>query len=267
MSILGTLVEKYKDARIKSGNLKIFHKMLLDAVGDGSLAQEEIIQLEKEKEKFGLTEKDIDKFKVDAYLAAYQTSKSDGLITRQEENELEKIQNYLGVSDDKIAKTKQELSRMRLLNEIQNGNVPEIQVFNLIKQKNEKVYWDEPSSLLEEKVIRRGYVGGSQGFSFRIMKGVSYRVGSHRGQLVTETGILPVSAGNFIITSSRIILRGNNKSFAIKLDKILDIQLFSDGLRIFENNKSKPRIIQFHNGNNGDIVGSIISYSINNYGN
>jgi hypothetical protein len=154
---------------------------------------------------------------------------------------------------------------LRLLDEIQKGNVPEIQVANLITQKGERVYWKEPSSLTEEKVIRRGYEGGSQGFSFRIMKGVSYRVGAHRGNLITETGMVSVSMGDFIISDRRIVFRGNTKSFSIKLDKILDVQCYSDGIKIFENNKTKPRLIQFFNSNNGDVVGSILSYSINNY--
>ncbi|NTU66894.1 MAG: hypothetical protein HGB08_03115 [Candidatus Moranbacteria bacterium] len=265
MNIIQKLAEKYKQSKQKKEGLKSFEKILIEAVKDGKLTGSEIAQLEKDKENLGISEEDMKKFKINAYLTAFQNSKSDGKMTDDEEKELEKIQKYLQISDENIIATKAELSKLRLLNEIQKGNVPEIQVASLITQKGEKVYWSEPSSLTEEKVIRRGYEGGSQGFSFRVMKGVTYRVGAHKGNLITETGMVSVSTGDFIISNKRIVFRGNAKSFSIKLDKILDVQCYSDGIKIFENNKSNPRLIQFFNNNNGDVVGSILSYSINNY--
>lgn len=265
MSIFNKLIEKYKQSKQKSEDVKKFKKMLFESVADGSLTQEEIFELERNKEKFGISDEEIKKFKIDTYLSAFHATKADGIITSEEEDELKKIQEYLKIPDESIITSKEELSKLRLLNEIQNGNIPEVQIFNLIKQKGEKAYWSESGNILEEKVIKRGYVGSSQGVSFRIMKGVSYRIGSQKGQLVTETGILPISAGDFVITNKRIIFRGDCKSFAIRLDKILDVQCYSDGIKLFENNKSKPRLMQFHKGGNGDIVGSILSYSINNY--
>jgi hypothetical protein len=102
--------------------------------------------------------------------------------------------------------------------------------------------------------------------SFRIAKGVSYRVGAFRGHLVSETGIVPVSDGRMIITSRRIVFAGNAKSFATRLDKIIDIQLFSDGMRFSESGRSKPRIIRFTQTGNADLVGAVLSHSINRYG-
>ncbi len=265
MNILKTLVEKYNLLKQKKEGLKSFEKMLTDSVSDGKLTEKEISQLEKEKEKFGIDSEDIGKIKIAAYLAAFQNSRAGGSITSEEEKELENIQRYLQVPDESIVATKEELFRLRLLGEIRGGNVPEIQVTNLITQKGEKIYWKESSSLVEEKVIRRGYEGGSSGFSVRIMKGVTYRVGAHKGRLVTETGMVSVSVGEFIISDRRIVFRGNAKSFSVKLDKILDLQCYSDGIKIFENNRSAPRLIQFFSNTNGDIVNSILSYAINNF--
>ena len=264
MDIVKKLVEKYKQVKQKSADVKQFHQMLLDGVSDGTLTKEEIESLESKKEDLGLTDNDIKKFKANAYLAAFQACKADGVITAQEKEELDNIQKYLVIPDSEIIKTKEELHKLRLINEIQNGNVPEVQVINLVKQKNERIYWSEASSLLEEKVIKQGYVGRSQGFSFRVAKGVTYRVGSSKGQLVTQTGIVPVSIGDFIITSSRLNFKGSGKSFAIKFDKILGVDFYSNGLRISEANKVNPRLVQFAFEGNKDIIGAIISHSINN---
>ena len=266
MSIFNTIVDKYKEAKQKSLNKKEFKSLLLKAVLDGKLTKEEIDSLDKKKSEFCLTDEDVKNMRMEIFTTAFEVAKDDKQITEAEEKELKKIQEYLGLADDEIYLTKKELARLRLINEIQKGNLPTVSVANVVMQKGEIAYWSEPAMLIEEKVIRRFYQGGSQSVSFRIMKGVSYRVGGHRGQIVSETGLLPVSDGEVIISNNRIIFRGDGKSFVTKLDKILDIQIFTNCLQLSESNKSKPRIIQFKEVGNHDIVGSILSHAINHYG-
>lgn len=266
MGIFQTIINKYKDAKQKTLNIKEFKGALLQAVSDGKITKEEIEELDKKKNDFGLSEEDIKEMKAEVFATAFSVAKSDDKVTKEEEQELLSIQNYLGLADSEIQSNKKELARLRLLNEIQQGNMPIVSVANLIIQKNEKVYWTEPAVLAEEKVLRRRFEGGSQGVSFRIMKGVSYRVGGFRGHSVSETGIVAVSTGELIITSKRIVFRGDKKSFAVKLDKILETQLFTNGLQFSENNRSKPRVVKFEQEGNHNIIGAVLSYTINNYG-
>lgn len=267
MSIFQTIVDKYKDSRQKSFNKKEFKALFLKAVNDGKLTADEIKELEQRKSELGLSDEDIKGIKSEVYLAAFASAKSDTQVTSAEEQELIGIQKYLGLADSQIGPTKKELARLRLLNEIQMGNMPSIpSVANLVLQKGEKIYWFESATLAEEKVIKRNYRGGSSGVSFRIMKGVSYRVGSSRGHIESTTGIVAVSEGDVLISNKRLIFRGDKKSFASKLENILDIQLFTNGVHFSENNKSKPRLIQFSHPGNQDIFGAILSYAINHYG-
>jgi hypothetical protein len=266
MGIFNTIIDKYKAAKQKSLNKKEFRELLLRAVGDGKLTKSEIDELDKKKTEFGLTDEDVKGMRAEIFATAFSVAKDDKQVTEEEEKELKEIQKYLGLADDEIQTSKKELARLRLLNEIQKGNLPTVPVTNLVTQKGETAYWAEPAILAEEKVIRRRYEGGSQGVSFRVMKGVSYRVGGHRGHIVSETGLVPVSDGELIVTNKRIIFRGDGKAFAIKLDKILDIQIFTNGLHFSENNKSKPRLVKFKEEGNHDIVGAVLSYAINHYG-
>jgi hypothetical protein len=96
------------------------------------------------------------------------------------------------------------------------------------------------------------------------MKGVSYRVGAHRGHIVTDKAVVPVSVGHLIITNKRVIFRGDAKSFNIKLDKLLELNFYSDGMRVTDD-KGKPRMIRFAEEGNIDIVGAILSHAVNNY--
>ncbi len=267
MGLLQTFVDKYKSVRQKTLNKKEFKAALFQAVNDGKLTKEEVDELEIKREELGLSEEEIKKMRVEVFTASFIATKSDNTITKEEEQELGAIQKYLGVTDAEIQPTKKELASFRRLNEIQQGNVPVLpRPSNVVMQKDEKTYWVEPAILKEEKVISRQYQGGSSGFSFRVMKGVSYRVGSSRGHLVSQTDIVAVSMGNFIITSKRLIFQGDLKSFAVKLDKILSAQLFRDGFQFSEGNKPKPRLIQFQQAGNQEIIGAILTYTVNHYG-
>ena len=160
MGIFQTIVNKYKDAKQKSLNKKEFKQALLQAVNDGKLTKEEIDELDKKKKDFGLSEEDVKDMRSEIFATAFAVAKSDEQVTKDEEQELLSIQKYLGLADDEISSSKKELARLRLLNEIQQGNMPTVQVTNLIMQKDEKAYWIEPATLAEEKVLRRRIEGG-----------------------------------------------------------------------------------------------------------
>lgn len=266
MSIIDRITEKVKDEYGKIQDKKAFRDTLIEAVNDGELSIDEITKLDKQKEELGLSEKDIKGISADAYAAALTATKMDGKITQSEVEELEKIQNYLGLDDREISNKKEELTRLRLLTEIQEGNIPTLIATNIVTQKDEKIYWIETSSLLEESVVNRRYAGGSRGVSFRIVKGVNYRIGGHKGHYEVDKENVEVSSGKLIITNKRIIFSGDKKSFSTGLDKIIDISLFTNGLRFSEINKNKPRLIKFEKKENQEILGAILSSAINHFG-
>jgi hypothetical protein len=78
--------------------------------------------------------------------------------------------------------------------------------------------------------VGRHYEGGSQGVSFRLAKGITYRVGARRGHLVSDKQVMPVSTGNFVMTNKRAVFAGDAKSFALKFDKIINLELYANGL-------------------------------------
>lgn len=264
MSFLQRLADKIHEIKTHSENRKDFSKALLNAVRDGVLTDAEITELNQLKEEYGLTENDLKKLRVKAYETAYVAAKADGVITSEEEADLSRIQKYLGVQDYDIKATKSELLRLRLIDEINHGNLPIQTVSNVVIQRGEVVHWEEQGNILEERVVSKHYVGGSNGVSFRIAKGVSYRIGASRGHIVTDKAIVPISTGRLIFTNKRILFAGDRKSFALSLNKILNIDFFSDGLQLHATT-GKPRIIQITQPAHIDIIGAVISATINGY--
>lgn len=169
------------------------------------------------------------------------------------------IQTFLQVPNSDIPNEWARLQRCETLARIREHGPQPIAVMNVILRKGEQAYWAQPARLYEEKIMSKRYEGGSHGMSIRVMKGVSFRVGAHRGQLVTDTADAPVSDGEFIITSQRLIFRGNSKSFDTKFEKLLEVQNHINGIYFSETNRQKQRKIQYLQ-QNGDIIVEILSY-------
>lgn len=264
MSFFSGISEKLSAMRQRAKDKKEFLAGIISAAEDGKLTDDEIKEIQARYKDLELTQDDLRGVRAQAYNAALRAVKTDGVVTVEEEAELAKLQQFLMIPEAEIAKSKKELARLRLLSEIQNGNPPNVAVQNVILQKTELAYWSEPANILEERVVRRRYEGGSQGFSFRITKGVSYRVGAHRGHLVSDTEVMPVSTGELIVTNKRVIFRGDAKSFNIRLDKLLELHFYSDGVRLTDE-KGKPRVVKFTEEGNTDVVGATLSYAINHF--
>ena len=261
--MLGALTEKIRAIRARTANRKRFIAELMKAVEDGHLTLEEVSHLDALESSLGLKPEDYAPARVQAYLRAVAVAKADGSITQDELADLRRLQSFLGLGDAQIESTQLELARLRLVTEIQEGHLPMLGPVNgLILQRAECAHWQEPANLLEERVLRRTYQGGSSGVSIRIMRGLSYRVGAQRGFSVAETGIVPVSPGNFLVTSKRVLFNGDFRSFAIKFDKLIGIEPFSDGLRL-NAETGKPRLVQFTSSRNTDIICAILSHVIN----
>jgi hypothetical protein len=68
--------------------------------------------------------------------------------------------------------------------------------------------------------------------SFRIMKGVSYRVGNVRPNYNTSEQLKFLGDGELYITNKRMFLDGVGRSTSITFNRILNVEVHSDGLEI-----------------------------------
>jgi hypothetical protein len=264
-SFFGGLVDKFKDARENRENHKKFKEYTFEAIADGILEDEEIDFLDQKRKELLIDQDDVSKWGEKVFKAAVAASKEYGPISPDKEAELGKISRYFGISLSVQSQYAEEISRSRKIHDIQNGQLPPIMPSGIVLKKTENAYWQVSADLFEERVVNKRYEGGSRGVSMRVMKGVSFRVGSHSGQLVSEKAHIPVSTGRFVITDKRLIFSGDNKSFSVDYGKIIDIQPAIDGVRFSQSNIQKPRLIIYHSKNDGDLICEIISQCLSNY--
>jgi len=173
----------------------------------------------------------------------------DGVLDTEEEKKLIEFRDHFGFSQEELngngALTK--IAKAGVLRDVLDGKIPQwVSVDGSLPinfQKGESVVWAFPDSRYLEDKTRRQYVGGSQGVSIRVMKGVYYRVGAFKGEAIESTERVHVDTGLVVVTNKNIYFAGPRKSLRVPYPKIVSFELFSDGIGIMRDaTTAKPQI-------------------------
>jgi hypothetical protein len=106
---------------------------------------------------------------------------------------------------------------------------------SIILKKDENLIFRFPNiRLLEPRSVRRG---GYSGGSVRIAKGVSIRLGGWGGESHEE--LRTIDSGSLTITDKRLVFAGGKRTTNIKLDKIIQIEPYSDGIAVRRERKKR----------------------------
>lgn len=229
-----------------------FRKAVLQAVSDGKLTKDEIDMLEKKREEMGLPLSVLDAIRVQAYMSAFEMVKGDTTITDDEWDELEQIQDYLGLKDSDIAKTKRELYRLRVLSEIREGNLPIVHSPHIILKNGEIAHWNEVVTLLMPREQKKD---SGPSITVRFSKGQSFHLGIQKAH--DEKGLVVTDAGELTLTNKRIVFRGKKESIAINLSQIVDVECFTSAVRLHINRRH-ALLFAYKDPRNADIVGSVL---------
>lgn len=219
LSALTTLAKKGTGVSARE-----FRQAVLVAVQDGKLTKEELDTLEKKREELGLPLAVLDAIRVQAYVMAFKTATTDADVTDTEWDELEHIQDYLGLKDADIAKTKKELYRLRVLSEMKKGNMPIVDVPRMILRPHERVYWSEAMTLQTNEWK---------------------------------------DTGELIITDKRLVYKGKKKSLSINLSQVIDVDNTGPFLRIHAN-KNPSLLLQYTDPDNAPILDTILLFVLEN---
>lgn len=110
----------------------------------------------------------------------------------------------------------------------------------LVLKAGETAYVSLPATLARY-ITRTHYVGGSSGFSFPIgHTGIRYRVGAFRGQPVQQQALTRIDSGTFVLTNQRLAFIGHMKSTSVTLGKIMHVEVFTDGMSVFQEGRENP---------------------------
>lgn len=223
----------------------------------------EVLRVIKGAEKFSELEKTIAEIEklsffptsernsilVSGWEASVDKFLEDGVLDEAEEKRLVEFKNHFSLSQNDLDKSGAftKIVKAAVLREVLSGVIPQrVSVDGNISinfQKGEQVVWAFPTSEYLEDKTKRQYVGGSQGVSLRVMKGVYYRVGAFKGHAVERTERVHIDTGWVVATSKHIYFSGPSKSLRVPYSKIISFLPFSDGFGILrDTTTAKPQI-------------------------
>ncbi len=178
------------------------------------------------------------KLLVSGWEKAVEAAFDNGVLTDEEESNLTELINHFSLSKSKLDKNGaySKIVKGAVLRDIFEGNIPErVKIdgnlpFNL--QKTEKIIWVFQNVDYYEEKTRTQYLGGSQGVSVRIAKGLYYRTNAFKGERVQTSETIHADTGLLGVTNKHIYFSGSSKRFRIAFNKIVAFEQFSDGIGV-----------------------------------
>ena len=219
------------------------YKQLMLMASDGEISHEEERRIKELLMEAELTDKQQSQGFIQAYKKAYEHVMSDEVVTQQEHEALKRIQRLFNIPSDKISAELKVLDKHKVLRQIQSGVLPTCHT-NIILKKGEVAHFSYFADLIEERAVRGRYQGGSAGVSFRVAKGVNFRVGQSRGTYHSDREPVAVSSGKLIVTNKRIIFDGDKKGFNITIGQLLSYEVFDNSILV-KPTRGNPRLVEF----------------------
>ena len=133
--------------------------------------------------------------------------------------------------------------------------------------KNEIIHYMDNVVYKEPVIKKLKYGGMSHGFSFRIVNGVSYRIGTHGGEAERIESFEEVGKGYLFLTNTRLqfIPINGNKHANIPLNKIASFIQYSDGIiDIHKSGREKPFRFIFSHKKGANLMNFCLSKIITN---
>jgi hypothetical protein len=219
------------------GKLEIIYLVSQTGSKGGDIGQLEA-QIEQISKTSSIAEQNIKSLITTGWEKAVTLAFEDGILSEQEETSLVELKEYFSLSQELLDKNGAftKIVKGSVLRDILEGKIPEKMTINgnipFNIQKSEKLIWVFQNVDYYEEKTRTSYVGGSQGVSFRIAKGVYYRTGNFKGEKVQTSETIHADTGLFGVTNKHIYFAGSSKRFRIAYSKIVAFEPYSDGIGV-----------------------------------
>lgn len=177
--------------------------------------------------------------KEDKYRLTKVTNTSD-MVWQEYGNQILTEREWKNIAYGGISNARQkEVDMEYWMTQLKEGNVPirmggEASI--ILKKKEELQLALSNISLLEPRAVRTGGYGGP---SFRVAKGVYFRVGGFRSESHEE--LRNIDQGTLTLTNKRLVFSGTKRTINIDLGKIVSVEPYSDGVALRRSGKEKTQ--------------------------
>lgn len=234
-----------KSEKKKDGERLFIHKVLelINTPDEDGPAQLALI-----RQDYGLSQSACDKIVYDHFKFVVQSKLDDDRIDDVEYNHILHTIVALGIDVMKIKDVARTAwSKHAIWNVEENNVMPGYSGDVEIMLKPGEIIYHGVSAILKKEKTRTekiGYSGPS--VSFKICKGVRYRVGSMNVQSKKVAYIDSIDQGVLYLTNKRIAYIGPKKNFSYTYDKIMKVEMSDVGLVIHKENLANPQIVELN---------------------
>lgn len=179
-------------------------------------------------------------------LAARQLA--DDILTREEELEVLEVANALGYDQATLQAQFLDVMEHLLIASVNDGRLPIVYAPKMITKADEVVHLEVAAALMKE-VVRREYRGGGSGVSVPIGLGMRVNTGGFRGRsVVVGSSLEAADQGVLSVTNRRAVFHGQRKTQESRLDRLVSLEAFNDGVRLGVSNRQTASLFRVANG-------------------
>ena len=238
--------------------LSAYKNEYLKALNDSSSSGEIKIDAEYINSTIGVSEKDAatsdEKARKECLDEIVSQSISDGVLSPKDYDYIIATAQRLNVKLSFDTNTLAYLEKLKQYWKIENEELQNVDV-NISLQNNEVCHFQAGCRWLEFRTITKSISYSGITGSFKIAKGVRYRVGNIKPKRITTDSLVEIDHGQLFITNKRIIFMGAKKNTNIKYQNVLSVVPYSDGIGIEKDSGKSPTLIF----GNADIAVRILS--------
>jgi len=171
----------------------------------------------------------------------------------------------LGVSSSLMDWMEEEVSTLTILNHIENctfAQIPQIIPESILPNPGELALAEFPAFEVREVSQKRLPSDGSSSGGFKLTRGLPYRIGQQKSELLERSFSSETSDGFLVITDSNITFSGS-EGFSANISGLIGTRIFADAIQFSTINDSFVRTIGFREPISVEYCAVILSKVLN----
>lgn len=236
----------------KEKNKELLLATLQKSIEDHSLSAEEVKEIEQVRQEWDITDAEMSEIKLKAFKHAMNKAREDLLIDKREIDLIAELEQHFQFNTQEYDAVKTELTRIRNVYSIQQGEFVAFEVPELSLDKDEVCFWIESAEYVDFK-DKNPFIPK---LPKRFDANTPYILGETKGVVFPVQNNELIAKGKFYLTTRRVIFLAGNKDYVFKHKNISYFEPFSNGLMLYCD--KNPDKFKYETPRNAEVIPFIL---------
>lgn len=241
----------------KEKNKELLLNTIQKSIEDHSINAEEIKEIEAARQEWNITDAEMSEIKLKAFKFAMNKAKEDLWIDKREIDLLTELEQHFQFNSQEYDAIKTELTRIRNIYSIQQGEFITFDVPELSLNSDESCFWVESAEYVEFKDKNPFIPKPPKRFDAQ----TPYSFGETKGIVFPVQNNELIGKGKFYLTTQKAIFLTGNKDYVFKYKNISYFEPFSNGLMLYCD--KNPDKFKYDTPRNAEIIPFILQSLLN----